>query len=596
MTETIAGIATDVEQLRGRVRELEQRVATLEAQSAASIAAAAASGTDEPVSTAPADEHATAAVAAPERDKPPATWRGFPPVETPAGVFTVLGKGVLGIAGAFLLRALAESGSLPKLAVVTVGIAYAGAWMVLATRAHERSRFASATYAATSALILAPMLWESTVRFHALTPAFAAAVLAGYSILTLAVAARRGLEMAPWVATAAVTVTAIGLIIATRALLPLTLALLTLALASEVSACTGHRLTQRVLAALVADFAVWQVIDVMTLSKPLPEGYQAMLAGTVTALCLALPAIYGGSLVVRGFLLRTRITYFDVVQSAVAFALGSFGALRATQGAAAAVLGTVLLALAGVCYWGALSRFMDEGLTRNRRIAATWAAVLLVAACWLLLPAGLQIVFLSVAAVVASLLYARTGKFSLGWHVSSYLAAAAVVSPLPDYVVNALARVVPGWPPWTVWIVAFAAAGSYAVGAHHGEAKLARRLLWVVPALLAGFAVAALAVSAIVGVAGGRSELAASRLSVVRTFVDCLVALGLGFLGLRWKRVELGWVAYAAVGFGTLKLLLEDLRFGNAASLVVSLLFYGGVLILLPRMMQRGKREPSEVT
>jgi hypothetical protein len=50
------------------------------------------------------------------------------------------------------------------------------------------------------------------------------------------------------------------------------------------------------------------------------------------------------------------------------------------------------------------------------------------------------------------------------------------------------------------------------------------------------------------------------------------------------------------VGFGTLKLLLEDLRFGNAASLVVSLLFYGMVLILLPRMMQRGRKEAVGAT
>ena len=88
----------------------------------------------------------------------------------------------------------------------------------------------------------------------------------------------------------------------------------------------------------------------------------------------------------------------------------------------------------------------------------------------------------------------------------------------------------------------------------------------------------------------------ASKLSVVRTIVGCAVALALAFAGARWKRVELGWVAYAAVGFGTLKLLFEDLRFGNAASLVVSLLFYGGVLILLPRMMQRerGRKETAE--
>jgi hypothetical protein len=33
------------------------------------------------------------------------------------------------------------------------------------------------------------------------------------------------------------------------------------------------------------------------------------------------------------------------------------------------------------------------------------------------------------------------------------------------------------------------------------------------------------------------------------------------------------------------------LRFGNAASLVVSLLFYGLILILLPRLTRRGQIE-----
>jgi len=66
----------------------------------------------------------------------------------------------------------------------------------------------------------------------------------------------------------------------------------------------------------------------------------------------------------------------------------------------------------------------------------------------------------------------------------------------------------------------------------------------------------------------------------------------LGYAGARWKCVELGWVAYAAVAFGTLKLLFEDLRFGNAASLVVSLLFYGLILILLPQLMRRSRAGP----
>ena len=591
MIETVDGIASVVERLNERVRELERRVAELEGMATQARGAEMASAIPQEQAKQPTAATPVAGIRPVQQGQPPEPWKGAAAAETPAGVITVLGKAVLGIAGAYLLRAIAESGSAPKLALLLVAIVYAAAWMVWAVRASASSRFASVTYAVTSAMILSPMLWESTTRFQTLPVGFAAAALTGYVVMTLALAARRDLELVAWVATVAAVMTALGLIFATRDLVALASALLAIGLASEVSACMGHRLTQRVLPALAADFAIWQLVDVMTSSKVVPEGYQAVAPGMVAALCLALLAIYGGSIGIRVFVRREAITYFDVGQGVLAFALATFGALRATGGAIAPVLGALFLVLAAVCYWGALSRFVDDGLRRNRRVSATWAAALLVAGSWLLLPSGLQLVFLCAAAVVAAFLYARTGKFSLGLHVSVYLVAATAVSPVLGYVVNTLAGSVGGGPPWSVWLVTVAAAVSYVVGAGHAEERTTRRLLWVVPALLVGFAAAALAVSAIVGVAGGSAGLAASRLSVVRTIVGCAVALALAYAGARWKRVELGWVAYAAVGFGTLKLLLEDLRFGNAASLVVSLLFYGGVLILLARMMQRGRAE-----
>ena len=591
MIETVDGIASVVERLNERVRELERRVAELEGMATQARGAEMASAIPQEQAKQPTAATPVAGIRPVQQGQPPEPWKGAAAAETPAGVITVLGKAVLGIAGAYLLRAIAESGSAPKLALLLVAIVYAAAWMVWAVRASASSRLASVTYAVTSAMILSPMLWESTTRFQTLSVGFAAAALTGYVVMTLALAARRDLELVAWVATVAAVMTALGLIFATRDLVALASALLAIGLASEVSACMGHRLTQRVLPALAADFAIWQLVDVMTSSKVVPEGYHATAAGTITALCLALLAIYGGSIGIRVFVRREAITYFDVGQGVLAFALATFGALRATGGAIAPVLGALFLVLAAVCYWGALSRFVDDGLRRNRRVSATWAAALLVAGSWPLLPSGLQLVFLCAAAVVAAFLYARTGKFSLGLHVSVYLAAATAVSPVLGYVVNTLAGSVGGGPPWSVWLVTVAAAVSYVVGAGHAEERTTRRLLWVVPALLVGFAAAALAVSAIVGVAGGSAGLAASRLSVVRTIVGCAVALALAYAGARWKRVELGWVAYAAVGFGTLKLLLEDLRFGNAASLVVSLLFYGGVLILLARMMQRGRAE-----
>jgi hypothetical protein len=594
MVETMDGIASVVEQLNERVRELEQRVAALEGrpETTNTTAAVIAAPTLQP-------EPPTA----PEilippllRPMPPRTGRGSSALNTPAALIMVIGKAVLGIAGAYLLRAIAESGTAPKLAVVAIAVLYAGAWMAWAARVHAANRFAGLTYAVTSAIILSPMLWESTVRFRVLTPAWCGVVLAAYTVIALWLAARREAPWIAWVAAVASVCTAVALIFATRDLVPLTATLLSIAAAVEIMGCLGHAFRLRVVPALAADVAVWMLVDVMSSANVMPEEYHAIAPATISALCLALVGIYGASVGSRGFGARLKITYFDMGQSALAFVLGTYGALRITRGSLAPALGVLFVVLAMACYWGALSRFTDNALARNRRVSATWAAALLVAGSWLVLPPGLEVLFLCLAAVAAAFLYSRTGKFSLGLHVSVYLVAATALSPMPRYVINALAGSdVPGAPAWSAWVVAVAAALCYATGARHAEENVGRRTLWVVPALLVGFAVAAVAVSVIVGVAGGKTEWSASRLSVARTIVGCAVALALGFVGSRWKRVELGWVAYAAVGFGTLKLLLEDLRFGNAASMVASLVFYGGVLILLPRMLQRGRSREVEV-
>jgi len=572
MTQAVDGVASVVDQLSERVRELERRVAALESQP------------EKPATV-------SSEVVPLQRPRPPATWRGFPPAEMPGGAVPVLGKAVLGIAGAYLLRAIAELSSIPKLPVLLVAIVYAGLWMVWAARTHAASRFASTTYAVTSALILTPLLWESTVRFQSLSPAFAAVVLVAFAVLGLGLAWRKDLQLIPWVAILASEIAALALIIATRDLVPLTLATLGVALAVEVETCMGHRLSLRAIPALSADFSVWLLVYVLATSEGVPEGYHAVPAGTLTTLCLGLLAVYGGSIGARSFALRQRITVFEIAQGVVAFGLATFGAMRATHGSAAPWLGALFLMLAVMCYWGALSRFVEGPQSRNRRVTATWAAALLLGGVFLLLGTNFQAPVLCLAAVAAAFVYTRTAKFSLGWHASFYLVAAAAVSPLPAYVNNALAGEVPGAPDWRVWLVAASAALCYGIGARQAEDKGKRRLLWVVPSALLSFSGAALVVAAIVWIAAGRLELAASYLSVVRTIVNCALAFALAFLGSRWQRIELGWVAYAAVAFGTLKLLFEDLRFGNAASLVVSLLFYGLVLILLPRFARRSPVE-----
>ncbi len=572
MPQAVDSIASNLEQLSERFRELERRVAALEHA--------------PEKTTQPRSEVAAVAALTP---RPDSSGRVFPLLEMPSGAVPILGKAVLGIAGAYLLRAMAESGTVPKFPVLIVAIVYAALWMVWAVRTHDTNRFASITYSVTSALILSPLLWESTVRFQVLSPAFSSGVLSVFFVLTLALTWQRNLQVIPWVATLAAVITALALIIATHELVPLTTALLTVALATEAAACLGHRLSLRAVPAISVDFAVWVLLDVMTLSEGIPEAYHPVAPITLAVLCFALLGIYGGSIGIRSFGLRQRITLFEIGQAVVVFMLAFFCAMRVSHGEADRALGVLFLLLAAACYWGLLARFAEEAHTRNRRVCTTAAAALLLAGSFLLFPPLLRLPFWCLAAVAAAFVYTRTHKLSVGLHTSFYLVAATAVSSLPIYVGNALAGTVPSAPDWDVWIMVASAALCYAIGSRVLEDQGKRRLLWAVPATVVGFSVATLAVVTIASLSAGRMELNASRLSVIRTVVNCALALALGFLCSRTKHVELGWVAYAAVAFGTLKLLFEDLRFGNAASLVVSLLFYGLILIVLPRLTRRSQ-------
>jgi hypothetical protein len=572
MTDESTDVTCLVERLNQRVSKLEQRVATLEELRNAS-----------PPRIAPTQS-------VPEPRKPPAAWKGSSPAARPAGVVPVLGKAVLGMAGAYLLRAVAESSLMPRTLVLIVAILYACGWLVWAARLSSQG-FASAAYAITSALILSPLLWESTVRFQALSSAVAGGVLVAFVVLSFVISWRRILQLIPWVATLMAVVTVLALIVETRDFVPLTASLLLIALAAELAACLGRQFNARMAAAIASDFAMALLLLMIVSPQGIGQGLHPAGTVAVIALSAGLLAIYGGSIGIRILGRRQRITVFEIVQSVLAFVISAVGVIVATQRSAAPLLGIVFLVLALVCYWGTLWRFLDQRYSRNRRVFANWAGALLIAGSFLLLPVSFAIAFLSVGAIVSAVWYARNGKISLGLHASLFLLAAAAVSPLPAYLLKALTSAVPGAPSWTVWVVAASSALCYVIGSRRLEEKRGRRALWLVPALLSSFTAAALLDVAVVLIAPGNLQLTPSRLSVVRTVVNCALALGLGSLSLRFRRVELRWVAYIALVFGTLKLLFEDLRFGNPASLVLSLLFYGLALILLPRMTRRKETE-----
>jgi uncharacterized membrane protein len=112
----------------------------------------------------------------------------------------------------------------------------------------------------------------------------------------------------------------------------------------------------------------------------------------------------------------------------------------------------------------------------------------------------------------------------------------------------------------------------------------------------AALLIGAFGVAATVMATYGGNSLSVPRLAVVRTVVICLVTVALAIVGSRKNRRELIWVAYLTIGLGSLKLLFEDLRSGSSVSFAFSLLAFGVLLAIIPRVIRTGDRTKGLVS
>jgi hypothetical protein len=494
---------------------------------------------------------------------------------------------MLGIAGAYLLRHVAESGVLPQWMVVALALAYAGMWLLWAARVPANVPFTSTAYAATSALILAPMLWELTLVFKVLPSSATAGVLSAFVASASALAWKRNLVPVLWIANIAAVFTALALLLATHDLGPFISVLLIMAVISEFAADRSRWMGLRFLVAPAADLAVWIPIYIYSL----PQSSRSDYAPVQSALLLTLPSvlflIYGASVTFRTTWLRQRITIFEIAQTVIAFLLAAF-TLLGFGPAVRASLGIFCLVLSAAGYAVAFALFDRLPQQRNYYVYSTWSALLLLAGSFLCLQPLQVALLLSVAAILATVVGVRRDRLTPEFHGLLYLAAAAFASGLLEYAVRALAGTFPSAPGLMVWLVAASVLLCYAVGGRFPGEQWKQRLLRLLSAILAVSAAATLLVSALVWLAAVGMTPGASYVAVIRTLITCALALALAFGGSRWQHIELVWTAYGTLAFVTAKLLFEDLPHGHSGSIAISIFLYAVALIIVPRMVRLG--------
>src|SRR5579884_2104656 len=333
-----------VEMLAARLRALEERVSELEhARGIAGLGIVAPSG-----------------AALHQHDNPDVLASG-------AAAF--IGRALLGIAGAYVLRAIAESGILPQLVLALASLAYAAIWLAWSARIGSRERLGMAVYATTASLIVAPMLWETTVRFHVMPAQAAAAALSAFVLAGTLLARWRGLAGLAGITTTAAVLTCLTLLIATRELIPFTVALLTIAAITEAARFRAW------LPAAAVDTAVLVLIRIVTRPQGIPEGYAPFAITAVFAVLTALLVIYAASTIYETVVRRAVVAFWPSLQLAAVLLLSVGGAI-AVAPAMKPVLSIFCIAAGAACYTAAFLRFRDSS-TRNFHVYGAFGCALL---------------------------------------------------------------------------------------------------------------------------------------------------------------------------------------------------------------------------
>jgi len=506
------------------------------------------------------------------------------------GAFPVFGKAMLGIAGAYLLRAVAESTSLPKLSLAAIAIAYAMVWLVWATRTAAGAWLASTIYACTSALILAPMLWELTLRFDVISAGMSAGVLCIFACAAAALAWKRNLTSVFWVANVTAAVVAVALSIATHQLLPFIATLLAMVLVSEYAAERGRGLGIRFLVAAAADLAIWVLVFIYASPQSTRGDYPLLGMAVLLMPGFSLFAICGMSVSLKTMVFHRQITAFETIQTMIAFGLAAASLLYFGPQSSTIWLGAFCVAFSAAGYFAAFALFDRLDERRNYRVFSTWSALLLLSGSLLCLPPVWSSGSLGVVAVGATLLGARLNRKSLQFHGLAFLLTAAAVSGLLNYAFLVMVGTLPAAPSTSICVVSTCAILSYAVGEFCLGEDWKQQLLHTVVAVVAVAGAAALVVHGLMGLIALSVNPGAHHLAFIRTLTICLAALALAFSGAHWRRMELTRIGYATLVLVAAKLVFEDLRHGHLEFIAASIFLFAVTLIAVPRIARMGQR------
>ncbi|MBI2212533.1 MAG: hypothetical protein HYU52_02715 [Acidobacteria bacterium] len=568
MSESSQAVGTDVEELAERLSRMEARVAELEAWRAS---------LRNPLS--PVHQ-----AAPPQR--PAVDDDSVEPEVSEASGFdlALVGRTLIVLGGAFMLRAASDSGAVPIVAGVALGLAYAAAFALFAMR-EQVSRVSASFHGYASLLVAFPLIWEATKKFGIFGPWSAALALAGISALIVALSWRRRLNGVAWGLNLFALALAPLMMLFTVAAAPFIVYLLALGI---TTLWMGYELDWHLLrwpVALELDVAMFAVAFLVATNR---NG--TMTPAAAIGLGFGVFAVYLVAFALRTVARQRDIVPFEIVQAIGAYlaCLGAAVWVARSRDIGGTPLALATLAFAVGCYALSFAFLSRRSSTINFSFYSTLALVLTLTAGSLLVHGVASSALWSLLAVAACWAAARYLKTSLAFHAGVFIVAGFVASDLLTLGLRTLFLPPPSpWPSgsgasllvmvaclYVAWLRPIEHEGSY-------EPWSWAKLILLVEGGWAVATVAMLGIGLLVSTAAGED---AGSIAVVRTALLSLLTIGAAWAS-RYERFSPGrWVASGMIVVLIMKLIWDDFRNGRASTLFISLAIVGIALIVAPRL------------
>jgi len=505
---------------------------------------------------------------------------------------TYLGRVLLIFGGAYLLRAITDTGLLPIRAGIPIGAAYALFWLFMAYRAGTRvaGRADARVYGAVSVLLGLPVLVEAVTRFELLSGPQSALALAAFFALYLLTAARRDLRSLAWLASGGCILVGVVLMKVTSAMVSFAGFFVFLGLASLWAVYLRQWKVLQWLGAAGAN------LGVISLAVLAVNGQWSATPASALLLCLVLWSGYLFSFVARSQLQGHEPGLFEAVQAAITTALTVGLVIYAAHlgGISSTLPGGLMLMFGVAGYALAFTPQTSAARGPSYYFYGTLGLVLMIAGSALLVSPGSAAVIWALLALALAWISGRSSRVSLSLHCTLLLIASVLGSGLLlTGIVAFTGDAATSWPtPGIAQLLVAAAAVAclfIPVAQRSDRWGSLAALPQLVVLILAGWSVGGLVVTflapMLAGVPGPSTD--PGKLAALRTAVLAAAAITLATSSRHVRWPEARWLAYPALIVAGVKLVLEDFPSGRPTTLCIALALVGGALILVSKLLPR---------